>query len=51
MSKLREENPDEVSDNLLVLSRGPYKMVVVAAACNANGVNYSSYEREQHLKT
>jgi len=25
--------------------------VLVAAACNANGVHYSSYEREQHLKT
>lgn len=51
MSKLREENPGEVSDDLLVLSRGPDKRVLVAAACNANGVHYSSYEREQHLKT
>ena len=25
--------------------------MLVAAACNANGVHYSSYEREQHLKT
>jgi hypothetical protein len=25
--------------------------VLVAAACNANGVHYIYYEREQHLKT
>ncbi|KAK1680873.1 hypothetical protein QYE76_041721 [Lolium multiflorum] len=51
ISKLHEENPGAVSADLLVLSRGPDKRVLVAAACNANGVHYNSYEREQHLKT
>ncbi|KAK1679978.1 hypothetical protein QYE76_040826 [Lolium multiflorum] len=51
ISKLHAENPGAVSADLLVLSRGPDKRVLVAAACNANGVHYSSYEREQHLKT
>ena len=48
---MRKDKPNDASDELYVLSRGLDNRVTTASSYISNGIHYSTYEREKHLKT